>query len=217
MINKAIITILHEKLLKIHANLYLYAVMKQLETLKKQFNPGTVYRRADLEGMTTAVDRHLQELVKEGTLEKLSGGLYYVPKHSVFGKVPADEQQLVAAFLKDNRFVVTSSSDYNALGVGTTQLYNERRVYNQKRHGTFKLGNRSFRFVRKPYVPEKLTKEFLLVDLVNRLNKLEEDQSKLLENVKRKVKELDQTTLSEVVHNFGTVGTKKTFATFLKS
>ncbi len=208
---------MYEKLLKIHANLYLYAGMKQLETLKMQLNPGAVYRRADLEGMTTAVDRNLHALVKQGALEKLSGGLYYVPKQSVFGKLPADETQLVAAFLKDNRFVVTSSSDYNALGVGTTQLYNERRVYNQKRHGTFKLGNRSFRFVRKTYVPEKLTKEFLLVDLVNRFNKLEEDQTALLENVKRKVKEMDRTTLAELVHNFGTVGTKKIFASFLKN
>ena len=71
--------------------------------------------------------------------------------------------------------------------------------------------------MRKTYVPEKLTKEFLLVDLVNRFNKLEEDQTALLENVKRKVKEMDRTTLAELVHNFGTVGTKKIFASFLKN
>ncbi len=190
--------------------------MKKLETLKKQLKPGEVYRRADLEGFTTSVDRHLQQLVKDRTLEKLAGGLYYVPRQSVFGKLPADEKELVSAFLKDDRFVVTSPSDYNTLGVGTTQLYNERRVYNQKRHGTFQLGNRRFRFVRKPFVPTKLTKEFLLVDLVNNLRKLEENQPALLKNVQLKVKEMDRSTLSQLVHDFGTVGTKKIFHDLLK-
>ncbi|MBN8667343.1 MAG: hypothetical protein J0M30_07550 [Chitinophagales bacterium] len=190
--------------------------MKQLEVFKKQLNQGEVYRRADLEDLTTAIDRHLQQLVKEGTLEKLSGGLYYVPKQSLFGKLPADEMTLVRTFLKTDRFLVTSPSDYNTLGVGTTQLYNERRVYNQKRHGTYKLGNRQFRFIRRPFVPNELTKEFLLVDLVNNLHKLEEDQPALLENVKRKVKEMNRNILVQLVQDFGTIGTKKIFAPLLK-
>lgn len=190
--------------------------MKQLEKLKRQLKPGEVYRRADLLEWTSAIDRHLPQLVKDGALEKLSGGLYYAPRQSVFGKTPADEQELVSSFLKDNRFVVTSPSDYNTLGVGTTQLYNERRVYNQKRHGVFKLGNRTFNFVRKPYVPTKVTREFLLVDLVNNINRLEEDQKVLLDNVKRKVKEVDKNKLKQLVRDFGTVGAKKKFADLLK-
>jgi hypothetical protein len=88
---------LHEKLLKIHAKLifdHSFMGMKQLEALKKHFKRGEVYRRADLKEWSTAVDRHLQQLVRDGTLEKLSGGLYYVPKPSVFGKAPADERAL---------------------------------------------------------------------------------------------------------------------------
>ena len=189
--------------------------MKQLDTLKKHLKPGEVYRRADLQQWTTAVDRHLQQLVSEGVLEKLSGGLYYVPRTSVFGKTPADENELVSAFLKDSRFVLTSPSDYNSLGVGTTQLYNERRVYNQKRHGAYKLGNRTFRFVRKAYVPAKLTKEFLLVDLVNNLKHLEENQETVFENIKTKTREMNPKMLKKLVEQFGTVGTKKKFAELL--
>jgi hypothetical protein len=121
--------------------------VEKLDLLKKKLRRGKVYRRADLQQWSKSVDRHLQELVKEGTLEKLSGGLYYVPEHSTFGNVPAEENDLVEGFLKDNHFLITSPNDYNALGVGTTQLYNTRRVYNHKRHGEFKLGNRSFQLV----------------------------------------------------------------------
>lgn len=190
--------------------------MKQIDALKKHLRQGEVYRRADLQQWSTAVDRHLQQLVKEGTLEKLSGGLYYMPRQSVFGKTPANENELVSTFLKDNRFVVTSPNDYNTLGIGTTQLYNTRRVYNYKRHGNFKLGKRTYRFVRKPYVPSKLSKEFLLVDLANNLKHLAEDQPALVDNIKRKAKEMDSKKLKRLVNDFGTVGTKNLFTAILK-
>src|ERR1700749_1014292 len=98
-----------------------FCSVKPLDTLRKKLKPGEVYRRADLQAWSTSVDRHLQELVKNGTLEKLSGGLYYVLTQSTFGKVPAEEHALVEAFLKDRDFLLTSPGDYNALGVGSTQ------------------------------------------------------------------------------------------------
>ena len=190
--------------------------MNQLDKLKENLKEGEVYRRADLQQWSTSVDRHLQELVKDGTLQKLSGGLYYVPAQSTFGKVPAEEHALVEAFLKDSHFLLTSPSDYNSLGVGTTQLYNTRRVYNYKRHGEFKLGNRSFQFVRKPFVPTKLTNEFLLVDLVNNLGKLEEYQSAVMDKVKEKTLILDQASLRDLAEKFGKVRTRKLFKTLLE-
>ena len=191
--------------------------MEQLDLLKRELRPGAVYRRADLQQWSKSVDRHLQELVKDGTLEKLSGGLYYVPAQSTFGKVPAEEQALVEAFLKDSHFLITSPSEYNTLGVGTTQLYNTRFVYNHKRHGEFKLGNRSFQFVRKPYVPNKVTSEFLLVDLVNNLEQLAEDLSEVLGRVKEKAREMDPVSLRKMANRFGKVKTRKFFNSLLKA
>ena len=189
--------------------------MEQLDLLKRKLRPGGVYRRADLQQWSKSVDRHLQELVKEGTLEKLSGGMYYVPAQSTFGKVPAEEHALVEVFLKDDHFLLISPSDYNALGVGTTQLYNTRFVYNHKRHGEFKLGNRPFQFVRKPYVPGKLTSEFLIVDLVNNLERLAEDQSVVMERVKEKAREMDPVSLRKMANRFGKVRTRKLFDSIL--
>ncbi|WP_026770438.1 hypothetical protein [Asinibacterium sp. OR53] len=189
--------------------------MKSVDALKNRLKVGGVYRRIDLQQWSTSVDRHLQELVEDGMLEKLSGGLYYVPKRSVFGNAPADENELIGSFLKDDRFLVMSPNDYNSLGVGTTQLYNTRKVYNYRRHGDFRLGNRFFHFVRKPYVPEKMSKEFLLVDLVNNLKHLAEDQSAILENVRGKAPEMNQKKLKQMIDYWGTVNTKKIFSSIL--
>lgn len=158
------------------------------------------------------MDRHLKQLLEDGVLTKLSGGLYYCPKKTAFGEAPVEDDKLVEAFLKDNRFLLTSPNAYNALGVGTTQLYNETVVYNHKRHGRFKLGKRVFDFRLKPHFPKSLSQEFLLVDLVNNLDRLAENQVKVLNRVKKKVASADQRGLSKAVRDYGGVRARKFFA-----
>ena len=183
--------------------------MKKLDELRDELKQGQVYRRADMEHLSKSPDRHLAALVKEGTLQKLSPGLYYYPKETVFGKTPPEETKLVQSFLKDNRFLMTSPNTYNSLGVGTTQLYNQRTVYNHKRHGEFKLGNRNFSFRMKHHFPTKLTEEFLLVDLVNNLDMLAEDKSAVLEKVRQKATSMDTRKLARAVSKYGNARTQK--------
>jgi len=177
--------------------------MSTLEKLKTHLQEGQVYRRIDLEKWSRSVDRHLQQLLEEGILQKLSQGVYYYTKNSTFGKTPPEEENLVRSFLKDDRFLLTSPNLYNTLGIGTTQLYNQRTVYNHKRHGKFKLGNRTFDFQLKHHFPEKLTPEFLLVDLAGNLSKLAEDQQQVLANVLSKAKSMNKTELQHTLNRYG--------------
>ncbi|MEJ5995598.1 DUF6088 family protein [Pedobacter sp. Du54] len=78
--------------------------MSQLREIKKHLKKGKLYRRADFKKWTGSVDRILAALVQEGTLQKLSTGIYHYPRHSVFGKVPPDEKELIRTFLRDDRF-----------------------------------------------------------------------------------------------------------------
>ena len=189
--------------------------MDSLKTLKKHLKSGKVYRRADLLKYTTAPDRHLSALVSEGSLTKVSQGIYYVPRTTVFGVPPPDDKTLVKSFLKDGRFLILSPNMYNMLGIGTTQLYNDRVVYNHKRHGLFELGGLKFRFHRKQDFPSVLTKEFLLVDLVSNLKILAEDENALLQNVKRKAAELDSDKLRKALNRYGSIKAKKIFESLL--
>jgi hypothetical protein len=149
-------------------------------------------------------------------LEKLSPGLYYYPKQSVFGKTPPEESKLVRGFLKDDRFLITSPNAYNSLGVGTTQLYNKRVVYNHKRHGDFALGNQHFAFRVKPHFPYKLTEEFLLVDLLNNIDSIAEDKDAVLQKVKSKALSIDPKKLARAVRDYGGVRAQKFFTPLLK-
>ena len=185
--------------------------MSRLVELKSHLKQGHVYRREDMSQWSNAIDRHLDKLVEEGVLEKLAQGMYYVPKTSAFGKVPPDEDVLVRVFLKDDRYLLVSPNSYNSLGVGTTQLYNRKIVYNHKRHGKFRLGNREFEFQRKYNFPAKLTQEFLLVDLINNLDELGEDKEEVLNKVLSKAKQLPSQKLKPSVTKYGNVKTKKLF------
>jgi hypothetical protein len=186
--------------------------MSTLEHLKTYLHEGQVYRRNDLTKWSKSVDRHLHALLKEGILQKLSQGVYYYPKNSSFGKTPPEEEALVRSFLKDDRFLLTSPNLYNALGVGTTQLYNQRTVYNHKRHGKFKLGNRTFDFQVKHHFPEKLTPEFLLVDLAGNLDRLAEDQQQVLTNVLSKARSMNKNELQQTLNQYGNGRAKRLLA-----
>jgi hypothetical protein len=191
--------------------------MKQLQHLNEKLKPGKTYRRSDLAKWSKSVDRHVRELVEKGVLKKLQNGLYYHPKESVFGSVPPEEQQLVRAFLKDDNFLLTSPNSYNSLGLGTTQLYNTMVVYNQKRHGQFKLGGRTFDFQRKYNFPKKLSEEFLLVDLMNNLDSVAEDHEQLKVRVKNRAQSMGVRKLKQNVEKYGKVSTRKFFEPVLTS
>lgn len=158
---------------------------KALEHLKAALTPGQVYRRADLVYFTSNVDRYLARLVKDGSLKKLSQGLYTAPKSTPFGEAPPESDSLLKAFLKDDHYVVYSPSQFNSLGLGTTQLYNRLVVFNRKRVGEFTLGGRTYSFHRWREAPKKLTQEFLVVELLNRINELAENREQVLDRLKK--------------------------------
>ena len=190
--------------------------MNALQAVKSHLRPGRVYRRSDLEKWSNAVDRHLGQLQKEKVLLKVASGMYFYPKESTFGTVPPSDHELIERFLKDSRFLLTTLNAYNALGVGTTQLYNETVVYNHKRHGRFKLGNRHFRFVMKHHFPTELSTEFLLVVLVDNLQRLMENREKVLSLVAKRAQTINPKSLCKAVEKYGGVKARKFFTDVLK-
>jgi hypothetical protein len=182
------------------------------EHLKSHMKRGRVYRRNMLRPFSKALDRDLAVLIKNGSLQKLAGGLYYKPAMSLYGLLPPADQDLVRCFLGDNHFLLYSWNQYNSLGLGLSQLYNRIIVLNTKRHGIFRLGNKEFDFRRSNRgFPNKLTPEFLLVDLLNNLNELAEDISLVKEKIQKNIIHFDQNKVFHLAKKYGKVGTKRFF------
>ena len=179
------------------------------ESLRQHIIPGEVYRRADLELYSTAIDRHLSELIREGSLLKLNQGLYYAPRFSKFGLIPPDDHLLIQRFVKDGAFLLISPNTFNMLGLGLTQLYNTTWVYNHKRKGEFKLNGKQFEFRIKASFPDKVTREYLLVDMLNNIDELEEDRDNILSKVEQYSSTFNTSALTEVASKYGSGKTRR--------
>ena len=193
--------------------------MRQTQTferLKAVLVPGQVYRRSDLVTLSSNVDRHLAKLISEGRLKKLSHGLYSSPKETEFGEAPPEEFSLLKTFLKDDHFVVYGLSLFNTLQLGTTQMYNERIVFNRKRVGEFTLGKRTYTFHRWREAPKELTSEFLVIELLNRLEQLAEDHDSILARLREKLSQFNQRKLKYAASHYGTLSTQKRLAELMK-
>ena len=180
--------------------------------LDSHLKAGRTYRREMLLPFSTAIDRDLIKLTKQGILEKVGGGLYYKPATSRFGNLPPRDEDLIKRFLRDDAFLLYSWNQYNSLGLGLTQLYNQLVVHNYKRHGLFQLAGKTFDF-RRPArgFPKKITAEFLLVDLVNNLNDLAENTQAIKIKIKEKVAKFNHKKLAYYVKNYGKVATQHFF------
>ena len=179
------------------------------DALLSKMEAGKVYRRAELARHSSNLDRYLDKLVSEKRLQRVSAGLYLRPNESAFGVLPANDKSLVQSFLKDNRFLINSFSNYNQLGLGLTQLYNNQVVYNYKRHGEFELGGKKFLFKRLPKFPRQLTKEFLLVDMLNNLKNLAEDEKVITANFLANKEKFDAKKVLAVAREYARPKTRK--------
>ena len=175
---------------------------------------GTVFRRRDLAARLPAVDRALADAVKAGTVRKVRQGLYYVPKKTPFGEAPPSQETLVSHFLEDRHFLLFNPSCYNALGLGTTQLYNTTVVYNHQRHGKITLAGFPFDFRDKPRFPsrDQVPREYLLVDLLNNLDALAEDPADVMRKVKSKLDTFDPQLLQKNLRDYGSAKARRFMA-----
>jgi hypothetical protein len=178
---------------------------------------GNVYRLEQLASFSHSIGRDIKKLETKGALQKVGPGLYYYPKKSWLGNLPPDEYKLIKSFLKTDNFLVLSSNWYNSLGLGLMQLRNETFVYNTKRYEMVKLCGRTFDF-RRPNngFPRKLSKEFLLVDLVNNISELGESIELIKNKIAEKSANFDSDLLIKLAKKYGKVGTKKFLLSLLE-
>ena len=132
---------------------------------RPRLTPGRVYRTKDLHRWGANASRLAGRLVREGGLVRLGHGVFHCPKQSRFGPVPPGDPELMRGFLEDSPFLFTGSDRWNALGLGTTAVFAEQLVYNKKRSGRFRFGNRTYR-LRRVRFPRNPAPEWFVVDLL---------------------------------------------------
>jgi len=197
-------------ILNIPIEMHILKLMKAATEMKllNKMKPGVVYRRKELESHSKSVDRDLAKLCSSGEVTKVAPGLYVKMEKSRFGSLPPRDKDLVRAFLGDNRFLLMSYNHYNTLGLGLTQLRGDTFVYNRKRHTKATLGSRNFVFKNVSEFPNQLSREYLLVDLLNNLENVGESPETILRNLDQKKGEFDRQKVGLMASRYGKVKTK---------
>lgn len=140
--------------------------------------PGRVYRTRELRAFTANPTRWAKRLVEQGVLKQPYHGLYYLPQESSFGPVGPTEEELLRAYFDGEPFLVTGPYFWNALGLGTTQMFAVSLVYNQKLTGEVRLGGGRY-WLRRVRFPDPPPLEWFVVDLLHNERHMGEDTSAL--------------------------------------
>lgn len=127
--------------------------------------PGTVYRTRDLARWGANPTRLAARLVRDGELVALGHGLYGCATPSFFGPKLPDDRAVMRAFLGSDDFVFSGPPTWTPLGLGATAAWSATLVYNRKRTGTFRFGQRTY-LLRRVAFPKDPTPEWRVVDLM---------------------------------------------------
>jgi hypothetical protein len=174
---------------------------------------GRVYRTAELKRWASNPTRAAEQLVATGELTKLRHGLYYRPQQSKWGAVPPARDEVLRAFLRDTPFVETGSSQWNALGLGSTAVFATPLVYNSKVSGEETIGTFRFAF-RRVRFPRQLTAEWFVVDLIQNRHMAGLDAEILVQRLRSALTEgrFDAALLRRMAAAYGTRETQATVA-----
>ncbi len=169
-----------------------------------ELHPGTVYRTAHLGRWGANPTRLARRLEAEGRLRRLSQGLYYAPRKSKFGEVPPSDEALLDAFLDGSPWIVTGPPRWNALGLGSTQLFARPLVYNTMLSGTRTVGGRTFEFRRVSFPPEPPA-EWFVVDLMRNAGRVGLERDELKTRLRSALLEgrFSSSRLQEMASSFG--------------
>jgi len=165
--------------------------------------PGHVYRTHELQAFSANPSRWAKRLVQQGVLRQPWHGLYYLPEPTRWGPMPPSTEELLRAFLGSDEFLITGPYFWNALGLGTTQMFAVTLVYNRERTGEVRVGGGRFWF-RRVRFPSPPPIEWFIVDLLHNERHMGEDTSRLDEFLARalRARRFDADKLREMAEEY---------------
>lgn len=171
-------------------------IQKQISTLAD----GTTfkYEQLDIEPQEfSAAAKAIERLIAKGVIRRVSTGMFYKPKKTVFGELKPNEEEILKPYLfeKGKRIAyITGASLYNRLGL-TTQVPKSIKIASRDKRITVSNGNVKASPV-KSYV-DVTDKNFYLLGLLDALKDFKKipdlDKSSAIKILLTELKELNPT------------------------
>ena len=91
----------------------------------------------------SATSKTIERLIKKEVIKRISTGVFYKPKHTVFGELKPDEEKIIMPYLFENGkriAYITGLLLYNTMGL-TTQIPKEISIASRKKRIYISKGN----------------------------------------------------------------------------
>lgn len=142
-----------------------------------------------------AAAKAIERLIAKGIIKRVSTGVFYKPKKTVFGELKPNEEELLKPYLfdKGKRIAyITGTSLYNRIGL-TTQIPKSIKIASRVKRITVSSGNIKATSV-KSYV-DVTDNNFYLLELLDALKDFKQipdlDKSSAIKILSKKLKELN--------------------------
>lgn len=173
-------------------------ITKNIQKQISKLTDGTTfkYEQLDIEPKQyLAAAKAIERLIARGVIKRVSTGIFYKPKKTVFGELKPTEEEILKPYLfeKDKRIAyITGTSLYNRLGL-TTQIPKKIKIASRDKKIRVSNGNIKASPV-KSYV-DVTDKNFYLLELLDALKDFKKtpnlDKNSAIKILSEKIKDLN--------------------------
>ena len=150
-----------------------------------------------------AASKSIERLIKKEIIKRISTGVFYKPKKTIFGELKPDEEKIITPYLfKNGKRIayITGLLLYNKMGL-TTQIPKEISIASNKKRIYISKGNIKAKAV-KSYVEvsDKNYKSLELLDALKDFKKIPDlDKKSAISILSRKITELNKKQIKDLI------------------
>jgi len=183
--------------------------MKVSEKIKKKIagiKEGTTFKYKQIGIIPeeySAAAKAIERLIEAETIKRVSTGVFYKPKKTVFGEIRPEEKELLKPYLfRQNKRIayITGTSLYNLMGL-TTQIPRVVKVASREKRISIRLGNIQAKPV-KSYVDVD-DNNYVLLEILDALKDFKDipdlDKAMAIKNIIGKLMELKPIQKNQMV------------------
>jgi len=181
-------------------------IAKKIEEQINNIDDGNIFTYKDLNIRReeySAASKSIERLIKKEIIKRISTGIFYKPKQTVFGELKPDEEKIITPYLfKNGRRIayITGLLLYNKMGL-TTQIPKEISIGSNKKRVYISKGNIRAKAV-KSYI-EVNDKNYKLLELLDALKDFKKipdlDKKSAISILSRKISELNKKQIKELI------------------
>jgi len=181
-------------------------IAKKIEEQIDNIENGKTFTYKDLnikKDEYSAASKSIERLIKKEIIKRISTGVFYKPKKTIFGELKPDEEKIITPYLfKNGKRIayITGLLLYNKMGL-TTQIPKEISIASNKKRVYISKGNIKAKAV-KSYV-EVTNDNYKLLELLDAFKDFKKipdlDKKSAISIFSRKISELNKKQIKELI------------------